>query len=147
MDRTPLPPTDRIVPCTANQWTAITRPTTGADATAFVDAERQLRAKHPDRDAENWQTWIYVGHGRPEPRKGHAEWRRDVGPRSSMQAVGPSIPKTRVGGPLLRARKRLRNTLAAKPHSRAMTGSRAAGTPLDGGGSGRKFCCWSIVQS
>ena len=55
MDRTPLPPTDSIVPCTANQWTAITRPTTGADATAFVDAERQLRAKHPDRDAENWQ--------------------------------------------------------------------------------------------
>jgi hypothetical protein len=56
MDMTPLPPTDRIVRCTADQWTEIPRPTTGVDASAFDDAERQLRAKHPGRDAENWQT-------------------------------------------------------------------------------------------
>ena len=56
MDRTPLPPTGHIVRCTADEWTEIPRPPTGADATAFDDAERQLRAKHPDRNAENWQT-------------------------------------------------------------------------------------------
>lgn len=56
MDRTPLPPTGHVVSCSADEWTEIPRPPTGADAAAFDDAERQLRAHHSDRDAENWHT-------------------------------------------------------------------------------------------
>lgn len=56
MDKLPLPPTDFIAHCTADEWTTIPRPTTGADARAFDDAEKQLRAKHGDPDAKNWQT-------------------------------------------------------------------------------------------
>ena len=56
MDKLPLPPTDYIARCTAGGWTAIPRPTTGADGRAFDDAENQLRAKHGDPDAKNWQT-------------------------------------------------------------------------------------------
>jgi len=47
-------PTADIVSCTATEWTPIPRPTTGAFAAEFKDAERRLRAKQTDSEAVDW---------------------------------------------------------------------------------------------
>jgi hypothetical protein len=56
MDRPSSPSSDDIVSCTATEWTTIARPTTGAFAAEFKDAERKLRARHTDSNAVDWQT-------------------------------------------------------------------------------------------
>jgi hypothetical protein len=51
---------DKIVRCTATEWTRVPTPTTGIYSVEFADAERELREKHIGDEAKNWQSEFRV---------------------------------------------------------------------------------------
>jgi hypothetical protein len=51
---------DKIVRCTATEWTRVPTPTTGIYSVEFADAERELRENHIGGEAKNWQSEFRV---------------------------------------------------------------------------------------